>query len=152
MSPSTQLQVKPNGRTLAGSLGILSLLASLLLITLPSTPAFAHDCPPGATAPQGNLSITCVFSGFMTGGGKFNSDINNAPPPAPLMPLVVHGFILHCDSSISPNNLEINWKDPNTGAEHRFHLDNLASSHCEYNRALGSPNPPDANFNTWVGS
>src|SRR6266571_2237682 len=98
----TPTQLKANRRTLAGSLGILGLLASLLLITLPSTP------------PPGNPSITCVFSGFMTGGGKFNSNINNAPSPAPLMPLVVHGFILHCDPSMLPNNLEINWKDPVT--------------------------------------
>lgn len=138
--------------SLAKTLATLAALATVVFVTLPAAPAFAHNCPPGATTVPGNSSITCVFSGFMTGGGKFNSDINNAPPPAPLLPLVVHGFILHCNSSMSPNNLEINWKDPATGAEHQFHLENLIASHCEFNPAVGSPNPPTANFNTWVGN
>ncbi len=138
--------------SLAKTLATLGALATLAFAALPAIPVFAHSCPPGSTTSPDNPSITCVFSGFMTGGGKFNSDVNNAPPPAPLMPLVVHGFILHCNSSFSPNTLEINWKDPSTGAEHRFHLTSLTSSHCEYNPALGSPNPPTANFNTWVGN
>ena len=134
------------------TLAIFSGLLAVVLTTTPAAPVFAHVCPPGATTAVGNPSITCVFSGFMTGGGKFNSDINNAPPPAPLMPLVVHGFILHCNATDTPNNLEINWKDPSTGQEHQFHLESLSVAHCEYNPALGSPNPPTANFNTWVGN
>ena len=138
--------------SLAKTLAIAVALATTVLAALPTSPVSAHNCPPGAATVPGDSSITCVYSGFMTGGGKFNSDINNAPPPAPLMPLVVHGFVLHCNASNAPNNLEINWKDPNTGAERRFHLENLFAAHCEYDPAVGSPNPPTANFNTWVGN
>jgi hypothetical protein len=134
------------GRSFKTSITIAAVLATLPIALLPVVPAFAHECsslPPG---------ITCVFTGFMTGGGKFNGNINNAPPPNPTIPILVHGFILHCDPNELPNNLEINWKDPSTGAEHRFHLSQLDSAHCEMNEALGSPNPPQADFNTWVGS
>src|SRR5438105_4548875 len=79
---------------LAKTLATLLALVTMVLAGLPATPAFAHNCPPGATSVPGDSSVTCVFKGFMTGGGKFDSDVNNAPPPAPLMPLVVHGFIL----------------------------------------------------------
>jgi len=125
---------------------IAAVLAILPLALLQAIPAFAHECsslPPG---------ITCVLTGFMTGGGRFNGDVNNAPSPNPSVSTLVHGLILHCDPSKLPNNLEINWKDPSTGAEHHFHLDQLNAAHCEMNTALGSPNPPTANFNTWVGN
>jgi len=144
--------MRANRRLFAGSLGTLGLLVVLVFIAFPSTPVFAHACPPGSVTSPDDPSITCVFSGFMTGGGRFNGNINNAPPPNSTIPLLVHGFILHCDPTVLPNNLEVNWKDPSTGVEHRFHLTTLDSAHCEMNPALGSPNPPKANFNTWVGN
>ena len=127
-------------------IGIAAVVATLTVALVQMVPAFAHECtdlPP---------NITCVDTGFMTGGGKFNGNVNNAPPPNPTIDTLVHGFILHCDPTQSPNNLEINWKDPSTGAEHQFHLTDLQQAHCEMNTGLGTPNPPTANFNTWVGS
>lgn len=96
--------------------------------------------------------VTCVYSGFMTGGGRFNTQQNAAGngPYNPTGELLTHGFILHCNASDTPNNLQINWKS-STG-EHQFHLENLNAAHCEMITALGLPNPPTANFNTWVGS
>ena len=125
---------------------IAAVIATLPFALLPMIPAFAHECsalPPG---------VTCIFTGFMTGGGRFNGNVNTAPEPNPTIPILVHGFILHCDPTVLPNNLEVNWKDPATGVEHRFHLNLLVDAHCEMNEALGSPNPPTADFNTWVGS
>ncbi len=141
----------PTTKTLVGSVGTIGLLALLVLATVPTAPAFAHECPPGATTATGQPSITCVFTGFMTGGGRFNPNNNAAPPPASNITILVHGFILHCNATNLPNNLEINWKD-SSGVEHRFHLTSLINAHCEMNPALGSPNPPTANFNTWVGN
>jgi len=114
-------------------------------------PAYAHQCPAPGPSPD-NSTITCIFTGFMTGGGKFNGNVNNAPEPNPKIPLLVHGFIVHCDPTQRPNNLEINWKDPQSGVEHQVHPTPLNEAHCEMNPALGKPNPPEANFNTWVGS
>ena len=137
--------------TLIGSIGTLALVSSILFAAFPSAPVSAHVCPPGATTAVGQPSIACVFSGFMTGGGRFNPNNNAAPPPNSNISILVHGFILHCNAAMTPNNLEINWKD-SSGVEHQFHLEGLFSAHCEMNPALGSPNPPTANFNTWVGN
>lgn len=135
-------------RSKFSSIAITATIAALLFGLLPAAtlPSSAHSCsdlPPG---------ITCVFSGFMTGGGRFNTTTNYAPssPYSPTGELLTHGFILHCNATDTPNNLEINWNSK-TG-EHQFHLENLISAHCEMNTALGSPNPPTANFNTWVGN
>ncbi len=136
--------------TLTGSVAMLALISTMFLMNI-ATPAYAHECPPGATTAVGsNGSITCVYTGFMTGGGKFNGMENSAPNPTN-QTVLVHGFILHCNSSALPNELEVNWKD-SSGVEHQFHLEMLYNSHCEMNPALGSPNPPTANFNTWVGN
>ena len=143
--------IHPRNMTLTGTLATLALIAILFLAAFPSLPASAHECPPGATTATGHPEITCVFEGFMTGGGRFNSNNNVAPSPVSPGSILVHGFILHCNAADTPNNLEINWKD-SSGAEHRFHLEMLYSAHCEMNPALGSPNPPTANFNTWVGN
>src|SRR5207249_5840208 len=59
------------------------------------------------------------------------------------------GFELHCDLSL-PDNLEVNWKDC-TGTSHQFHLTQLTSATCSLNPNF-SPNPPPANFNTFVGA
>jgi hypothetical protein len=137
------------------SVGIAALIGTTLsLALLPGLipAAFAHECTAPSTSPSNDPNIQCVYTGFMTGGGRFNPDINAAPYPNPTYPILVHGFILYCDPTQNPNNLEVNWKDPVTGQEHRFHLTDLKTAHCEMNPALGSPNPPKADFNTWVGS
>ena len=118
---------------------------------------FAFALIPGAITQVSATSctapgVTCVTSGFMTGGGRFNSNINNAPPPNATIPILVHGFILHCNAAVSPNNLEVNWKDPVTGVEHQFHLEQLTFAQCAYIDSVGTPNPPTANFNTWWGN
>jgi hypothetical protein len=87
----------------------------------------------------------------MTGGGRFDVSSNFAPSPQVTPTLLTHGFEVHCDVTDRPNNIEVNWKD-SAGVEHRFHMTDMVSAHCEWNPALGSPNPPPANFNTWVGS
>lgn len=56
---------------------------------------------------------------------------------------VTHGFELRCDNR--PNNLQINW-DGN-----QFHLETLLSAVCSDSPAI-EPNPPDANFDTFIGT
>jgi hypothetical protein len=73
----------------------------------------------------------------MTGGGSIN----------PKTARITHGFELHCDKTVLPNNLEINW-----GKGNNFHLTNLETAICFWDSALGSPNPPRASFNTYVGT
>jgi hypothetical protein len=75
----------------------------------------------------------------MTGGGSiFNS-------PKDKTARVTHGFELHCDPTVGPNNLEINW-----GGGNNFHLESLTSAVCSDNPAI-EPNPPAAGFDTYVG-
>ena len=74
--------------------------------------------------------------GRMTGGGSvfgFNEQRN------PIR--VTHGFELHCDLSIGPNNLEINWD----GGNH-FHLDMLSSVACYSDDTSPAPPPGTANL------
>jgi len=141
------MQIKSRFRL--SSIAITSTIAIAIVLygVLPvvTMPTVAWTCAPPAVT-------TCTNEGFMTGGGRFNGNINNAPAPNPTIPILVHGFILHCNAADLPNNLEINWKDPSTGVEHQFHLDSLYWAQCQYVVALGSPNPPDANFNLWVGN
>ena len=67
--------------------------------------------------------------GRMTGGGSVFTMVGDNPIR------VTHGFELHCDPSIGPNNLEINWD----GGNH-FHLTRLTSVACYSD--LSSPAPP----------
>ncbi len=74
--------------------------------------------------------------GRMTGGGSvFTKDGVR----------VTHGFELHCDINVTPNNLEINWDKGN-----KFHLDTLTSATCSDDPSI-VPNPPAAGFDTYVG-
>jgi hypothetical protein len=73
----------------------------------------------------------------MTGGGSvFTSDGDR----------VTHGFELHCDPEVAPNNLEINW-----GPGNHFHLETLLTAVCTDEPGLDPP-PPDADFDTYVGT
>lgn len=78
--------------------------------------------------------------GRMTGGGSILPETGR----------VTHGFELHCDPTALPNNLEVNW-GPKTSEMH-FHLQSLTSAYCYYDTSIGSPNPPKASFNTFVGT
>jgi hypothetical protein len=84
---------------------------------------------------------TCAFGGgggigFMTGGGSVFTSGGVR---------VTHGFQLNCDSSKTPNNLQINW-----GKGNKFHLTSLTSALCSDDPAI-SPEPPGADFDTYVG-
>lgn len=71
----------------------------------------------------------------MTGGGSFF--LNGMR--------ITHGFELHCNASIGPNNLEINWDGGNN-----FHLTTLQMATC-WNTGI-SPAPPNAPFDQLYGS
>jgi len=86
---------------------------------------------------------TCKFGGgggptigFMTGGGSVFTSSGVR---------VTHGFELNCDSTKTPNNIQINW-----GKGNKFHLTSLTSASCSDNPAI-SPDPPGADFDTYVG-
>ena len=83
---------------------------------------------------------TCISQGVrqgrMTGGGSVFTSAGVR---------VTHGFELHCDKTVGPNNLEINW-----GPGNSFHLENLTSAFC-FNDPAISPFPPAAGFDTYKG-
>jgi hypothetical protein len=72
--------------------------------------------------------------GRMTGGGTIGDTDAR------------HGFELHCDATVTPNNLEVNW-----GKGNKFHLDTLTAARCSDDPSI-TPNPPTANFDTYVGN
>jgi slime mold repeat-containing protein len=83
---------------------------------------------PGCTAPAG---------GRMTGGGSIFTKAGGR---------VTHGFELHCDPEVGPNNLEINW-----GGGNHFHLEVLDTAVCTDDPAI-APRPPSADFDTYNGT
>ncbi len=74
--------------------------------------------------------------GRMTGGGSVMSTTVGR---------VTHGFELHCDTTKSPNNLQINW-----GKGNKFHLESLTTASCSDDPAI-VPNPPATPFDTYKG-
>jgi hypothetical protein len=59
------------------------------------------------------------------------------------------GFILHCDVSKSPNNLQIDWRPLPGGPIHIFHLTNMETGFClETDADQGMPLAP---FDTHIG-
>jgi len=79
----------------------------------------------------------------MTGGGSIFTPIEGVSTR------VTHGFELHCNKNDDPNRLEINWTA--NGLANNFHLLNLASASCTDDPAI-VPNPPNSNFDTYVGT
>jgi hypothetical protein len=79
--------------------------------------------------------------GRMTGGGSIFLDDGTR---------VTHGFELHCDATVHPNHLEINWHPPGGGAGGRFHLESLTSATCTDDPTI-EPAPPKAPFDTYEG-
>jgi hypothetical protein len=82
--------------------------------------------------------------GRMTGGGSvFKADGTR----------ITHGFELHCDAAVGPNNLEVNWPGDGKGkkSENNFHLESLTSALCTDDPTIDQGNPPTANFDTYTG-
>ena len=82
---------------------------------------------------------------WMTGGGSVFRDGDGVQVTweGPKQGRVTHGFELRCDNR--PNTLQINW-DGN-----HFHLEQLTSALCT-DSPLITPNPPDADFDTFTGA
>ena len=76
------------------------------------------------------------LDGRMTGGGSFF--------PADGL-RVTHGFELHCDADIGPNNLQVNWNG------NHFHLTKLTSAQCTDDPTI-NPKPRTAPFDTFRGT
>ena len=85
-------------------------------------------------------------NGRMTGGGSVFTTTTAAGQP-PIGTRVTHGFELHCDQKDVPNTLEINWDGGN-----RFHLELLTKAQCKDDPAIPSPAPPNATFDTFIGT
>jgi hypothetical protein len=92
------------------------------------------------------------------GGNPCLNDPGNPEPPTPANKKrmtgggsigntgVRHGFTLHCDAGIVPNNLEINWGNGN-----RYHLDTLDTATCSNAGGISEGNPV-AGFDTFTGT
>lgn len=74
-------------------------------------------------------------SGWMTGGGKFDSNQDKSS----------HGFRLDCDPG-GNHNLEVNW-----GKGNKFHLESLSSASCSDSPGVDPEQPAAAN-DTHTGS
>ena len=88
------------------------------------------------------ISVCSAATPFeMTGGGSvFQSGTTGR---------VTHGFDVYCGTSAN-NSLEVNWGS--AGNKHHFELSGvLISADCFYDPSVGSPNPPPASFNTFIG-
>ncbi len=91
--------------------------------------AGAYEIPAGSCVHGGGGTTT----GRMTGGGTVGTSN------------VRHGFELHCDAGVGPNNLQVSWSKGN-----KFHLETLESATCSDDPTI-TPNPPEAGFDTYVG-
>ncbi|MFO1422350.1 MAG: hypothetical protein U1F70_01660 [Candidatus Competibacteraceae bacterium] len=103
-------------------------MTSMMLLVLPCVFALASMISTTAAASNDRC--------WMTGGG---SVFTATEPPV----RVTHGFVLNCDVTRGPNNLEINW------GGNRFHLITLTDASC---LLIGNPKPPTAAFDTYQGS
>src|SRR3989304_5915885 len=70
-------------------------------------------------------------SGFFVGGGKVYVPKNGNIKSFTL----THGFELHCDPTLGPNNLEINWM------KNKFHLEQLVTAKCYDDGSVNEPPP-----------
>jgi hypothetical protein len=82
--------------------------------------------------------------GRMTGGARLFATI-----PLGAEPQIT--VTIHCDPSVNPNRMEVNWKDPATGQSNRFHMTSMTSATCTDDPTI-APNPPGANFDTHDGT
>ncbi|MDQ5857987.1 MAG: hypothetical protein M3542_06895 [Acidobacteriota bacterium] len=77
------------------------------------------------------------IDGRMTGGGSVFDGANR----------ITHGFELHCDVEVGPNNLQINW-----GRGNRFHLTELLTATCTDDSTIDQRPPGHSTFDTYVGT
>jgi hypothetical protein len=71
-----------------------------------------------------------IFGGRMTGGGSiFTGTADEGDFFVEPGTRVTHGFELHCDMAVKPNNLQVNIHRPN-GDGATFHLDRVVASYC----------------------
>jgi hypothetical protein len=89
-----------------------------------------------------NDSSCAPSPGRMTGGGSVFTSTNRSSKTEGR---VTHGFELHCDPEIGPNNLEVNW-----GGNH-FHMEELLTAVCTDDPAIEPP-PPPVGFDTYDGT
>ena len=81
---------------------------------------------------------SCVeVSGRMTGGGSVFTAKGGTR--------VTHGFELHCDPEVAPNNLEVNWNG------NHFHMEELLTASCIDAPGIDWP-PSPADFDTYIGT
>ena len=102
----------------------------------------------GSTSTCGSepFNVQTPNTGRMTGGGSILTPAVTSGSGKNNSMRVTHGFELHCDVSQLPNNLEVNWDKGN-----KFHLDSLTTVSCTDDPTI-VPNPPDAGFDTYVGT
>jgi hypothetical protein len=81
--------------------------------------------------------------GRMTGGGSVF--ISNTNRSSKAEGRVTHGFELHCDPEIGPNNLEVNWSG------NHFHMEELLTAVCTDDPSIEPP-PPPVGFDTYDGT
>jgi hypothetical protein len=103
-----------------------------------------------------SLGLTDVVVGEAIGDFVAGNPCATTPPPADKRRMtgggkigttgVTHGFVLHCATSRTPNNLEVNW-----GSGNKFHLASLALASCTEGTPPNEGQPP-AGFNTYSGS
>jgi hypothetical protein len=111
--------------------GALAPLTTVLLADATAPiPRFVEDTPLPA------FTIAPCTGGRMTGGGSVFTTGKTR---------VTHGFELHCDVAVQPNNLEVNW-DGNS-----FHLETLTSAVCSDDPAI-QPQQPKTAFDTYTGA
>src|SRR6266568_4651289 len=96
--------------------------------------AHAYEIPAGSCGFGG---LPPGGQGFLTGGGKLVTSGN---------PTATFGTELYCDSSVTPDNLQINW-----GHGQRFHLYKLTGASCSEDPSF-SEGQPAAGFNTYKGT
>jgi hypothetical protein len=91
---------------------------------------------PSCSSPAG-------LPGRMTGGGSLfeTAKIRSSKTEG----RVTHGFDLHCDPEIGPNNLEVNWSG------NHFHMEELLTAVCTDDPVIEPP-PPGVDFDTFDGT
>jgi hypothetical protein len=87
--------------------------------------------------------VTLGKKARMTGGARLLA--TNPPAAEPQISVTIH-----CDATVTPNRMEVNWKDA-AGKEHRFHMLKETSANCSDDPTI-VPNPPNADFDTHDGS
>lgn len=123
---------------------LLVLAIGLALTAYPASSAFAcwDSC-------NDSCWDYCMENGWMTGGGSiFPTDGRVVTYGGQVSDdgRVTHGFVLHC----TPRNSD-NLQVVDHGSKRIFHLETLDRAFC-YNDPLITPDPPDANFDTFFGS